>query len=217
MQLLLTQTLTSSWGDTWIRTLSGSPAGWSQWVRVATSADIAGLQNGVSSAQSLASTAINNAQNAQNTANTANNAQSTANAAVKNAQNAQSTADSNQSQISSNQNAINTLNNQVGNLQNNLNSAVTYQGVLPINSSFNMGAGYTIYDLQNQPWQNFPYAYYSGNGLMVETLSDGTNGRQFVWSTGDGNTPRLSYRIQTNGVWGRWILVASIDDVNAHQ
>lgn len=216
-----TQTLTSSWGDTWIRTLSGSPAGWSQWVRVATSADIAGLQNGVSSAQSLASTAINNAQNAQNTANTANNtannAQSTANAAVKNAQNAQSTADSNQSQISSNQNAINTLNNQVGNLQNNLNSAVTYQGVLPINSSFNMGAGYTIYDLQNQPWQNFPYAYYSGNGLMVETLSDGTNGRQFVWSTGDGNTPRLSYRIQTNGVWGRWILVASIDDVNAHQ
>lgn len=34
-----------------------------------------------------------------------------------------------------------------------------------------------------------------------------------VWSNNDGNTPQFSYRVRTNGVWGRWILLASIDSV----
>ena len=34
-----------------------------------------------------------------------------------------------------------------------------------------------------------------------------------VWSNNDGNTPQVSYRVRTNGVWGRWILLASIDSV----
>lgn len=163
-----TQTLTSSWGDTWVRTLSGSPAGWSQWVRLTTSFDVSNI---------------------------------------------------NQS-INNNGSMINVLMSQTNDL---INNSIQYKGAVSSNFDFLSKPGYTrndIYDLSNQPYTSFANAYYPGNGIMVETISDGTNGRQLVWSTGsrtDANDPRLSYRVQSNGVWGRWILAASIDDVNAHQ
>lgn len=102
----------------------------------------------------------------------------------------------------------------LSNINNQLSNTIQYKGTLANGTSFNNIQGYGIYELNNQPFGNFPYAYYGGNGLTLESISDGVNGRQLVWSTGDGNTPQLSYRVQTNGSWGRWISVASIDDVN---
>lgn len=117
------------------------------------------------------------------------------------------------SNLSNNLNtATSQLNNSIGNLQTQVNN-VNHVYTLNPGTDFNQIPNDGIYDLANLPYTSYENAFYNGPGIQLQQRTGSIGETQMVWSNNDGNTPQVSYRVRTNGVWGRWILLASIDNV----
>lgn len=112
-----------------------------------------------------------------------------------------------------NQNDIAQLQSSVQNIINN--SPFTPQGSVASGTSFNNLTTPGSYNLGNQPFSNFGYAYYQGNGLLMNVYaSNGAIVQEVISQGDDGVTPTINTRYYSNGNWTRWIKLAAIDDVN---